>query len=128
MTTLYQVTADQYAALLRYGAVGATGLEEDVEFLELRTTIDAANDITRYTLLIRYQAVPQRAAPLPSPGDTYPPGETITLELLRRPTRDDVDTALRGINTIPDLVWLTPDPLGVVGWTILSDYFQTADD
>lgn len=114
------ITTAQYEALLRYASVGAASLDDTAAFLVVRDAIDLANGVTRGVLCLRWQAVPN--AP-PPPGVTeYPPMQTHTLELMRAITRADVDEYLRNEVTLPDLVHVTPDPQGLVGWTLLDDY------
>lgn len=120
---MVEITEDQYAALLRYGDAGSAGLAEGPEFLELRSSIDDFNKISRYVLLVRFQSVPQGARPAPASGEVFPRGTTLRLELTRKPTRADVDELLRNEATIPELTYVTPDETGTVGWTLLSVYF-----
>lgn len=117
---MIEMTAAQYENLLRYAAVGAAAQLETANLLTLRAAVDDLNGVTRRSLAIRYQAVP--AAPQPNPPVPYPPSVTFVLELLRPITRQDVDEALRGVETIPALVTVTPDPQQIVGWTLLEDY------
>jgi hypothetical protein len=109
----------EYEALLNWARIGAEEAEQETEFLALRKKIDHSNVITRYTLVIRYEQLPQQ----PTPGITQAPrGNTKTIELTRPPTPDDVIQALVGETFYPGLVHLTADPLGEVGWYALEDY------
>lgn len=116
-----EITEAQYNDLITYGSVGAAGLEKTTEFEELRTKIEAANGMKRYTLLVRFQAVPQQPAVVGEYAD-YPPGQTTTIQLYRPITRQDVDDVLVKVETLPDLVFVTPDPQGRVGWALLNSY------
>jgi hypothetical protein len=103
----------EYEALLTWARVGAEELEDETPFYALRKKIDVNNGISRYTLVIRYDQLPQQ----PTPGITQAPrGNTKTLELTRPPTPDDVIQALAGETFYPGLVYLTADPNGEVGW------------
>lgn len=103
----------EYEALLNWARVGAEQAEAETSFYALRKKIDSNNGITRYTLVIRYEQLPQQ----PTPGITQTPrGNTKTIELLRPPTPDDVIQALAGETFYPGLVHLTADPNGEVGW------------
>lgn len=115
------ITTDQYASLLFFAAAGAAASGQTPEYLELRSSIDSGNGIRRYTLLVKYQAVPQQ---IPLPGvKNYPPLNQITIELTRPVTKGDVDAALQGISTSPALTLVTTDPQGIVGWYDYNTYF-----
>jgi hypothetical protein len=114
------ITEAQLVALLRYAEPGAASLDETAQFLVLRTAIDDLNGISRYTLSIKWQSVPQ--GPPPPDVTEYPVMQTATLTLTRPITRNDVDERLRGETTGAGLVLVTPDPQALVGWTVLEDY------
>lgn len=117
---MISMTQAQYDAMLRYASAGSTALAETAEFLLLRNAVDDLNAISRYTLSIRWQSVPEG---VPPPGTTeYPPMQYRTLEMSRVITRTDVDEVLRGEVTLPELVHVTPDPQLLVGWTLLDTY------
>jgi hypothetical protein len=54
-------------------------------------------------------------------GD-YPQLQSKTIEQNRPFVRADFDEALRDENTVPELVYVTPDPEGLAGWVRLLDY------
>lgn len=111
----------QYATLMLYAETGATAQGKSTEFEALRQSIEADNGIKTYVLVLSYQEVPVVPAPVNTMG-AYPPGSRKTLRLNRPITRQDVDDALRNVATTEDLTLVTPDPLGVVGWSQLSAY------
>lgn len=111
----------QYATLMLYAEVGAAGRAKLTEFEELRRSIEADNGVQTYVLVISYQEVPVAPAPVNYSGE-YPPGVRKTLRLNRPITRQDVDDLLRDVPTTEELTLVTPDPLGVAGWSQLSAY------
>lgn len=111
----------QYATLMLYAETGASGQGKLTEFETLRQSIETDNGIKTYVLVLSYQEVPVVPAPVNTTG-AYPPGSRKTLRLTRPITRQDVDDALRDVATTEELTLVTPDPLGVVGWSQLSDY------
>lgn len=115
------ITESQYSRLLAFAGDGALQVGEETEYLALRAAIDKASGITRYTLLVRYQAVPTAPAVV-GRFEAYPAGATARIEQLRPVTRQDVDTVLENKETLPSLVLVTPDPQGIVGWCLLDDY------
>lgn len=116
---------DQYEALLNWARLGASENDELPQFNALRKHVDLDHNITRYTLVIRWQRLtawgvsPARQAldALPTPR-----GETRVLELLRPPTRADVLAALEGELFHERLIWVTRDPRGEVGWYDLENF------
>lgn len=117
------LTQDQYAGLLNYAAEGALGFDLFDQFLQLRQDIDTANSITRFTLMIRWQSIPNGPPTPVAAGGTFPGGKMQKLELTRRPTKQDVLDALAPEIVDENLVMVTPDAQGVVGWSSLNVYF-----
>jgi hypothetical protein len=116
MTTI-TMTRPQYDALLAAAKVG-----DPVAAAQLQKLIDAGNGIIRYLLQIRWQDVGGKPPPRIELGKGWPPDQTFLLQLERRISRADVDDVLRTNASNPVSVMVTPDPLGVVGWTLIDDY------
>jgi hypothetical protein len=118
MATL-AIKPEEYEALLNWARVGALESDQEAAFLTLRKRVDAAHGIQRYTLVIRWEQLPQKPAPgiLPTPQ-----GEVIVLEQIRPPTPEDVMQALSGKQFHPSLVHVTRDPSGEVGWYDLEHF------
>lgn len=113
------ITGEQYEALLVWARAGAEAADQEAAFLALRKAIDLEHLISRYTLVIRYEQLPEQ----PRPGESVAPkGGTKLIELTRKPTRDDVEDALRGETTYSGLIYVTADPNGEVGWYELEQY------
>lgn len=88
----------------------------------LRAAIDTENGIRRYALQLRWKDIggkPPRNVEL---GKGWPQEMTRLLELDRPITRRDVDDVLRQVAVNPAATMVTPDPLGIVGWTYIDDY------
>lgn len=111
------LTRSQYEALLSTARLASPQIAD-----QLRREIDAANGITRYFLYIRWQDVGGKAPPRIELGKGWPPTQTYQLELERRIARADVDEVLRTNAVNPVSIMVTPDRLGVVGWTLIDDY------
>jgi len=116
-----QLKQAQYDKLMYYAQIGAAGAGSLQQFEELRQAIETDNGIKTYVLVVSYQEVPLEPAPF-NVLAPYPPGVRKTLRLSRPITRQDVDDALRNVATTDELTLVTPDPLGVVGWTQLGAY------
>lgn len=124
------LTQEQYEALVslaQQGTLASDGTTDQDKALTLSAflaDIERANNITRYSLWVRWQ---DPTAPLP-PGvrfpTSWPPSLQYFIQLLTRPiTYTDVTTlvASRTPNALNILV--TKDPAGLVGWAKLDDYF-----
>jgi hypothetical protein len=93
-----------------------------IEAERIRTLVDAANDIRRYRLYIRWQDIggqPPRAIEL---GKGWPPDLSRLLELERPIALEDVEELLSVLAANPVHTHVTLDPHGIVGWTLLSDF------
>ncbi len=111
----------EYEALLGWARLGAENAEQAIPFVLMRKAIDQRNKIKRYTLLIRIDTLPQRQMPSSQSGSIIQ-GETFVLEQTRPPTREDVVQALQGQAYVPQNVFVTRDPEGVVGWYQLDSF------
>lgn len=119
MTNSITMSSLEYEALLNWAQAGAEMDDELTIYRAMRSKVDLDNNISRYTLIIRWEPIPQAYRPgLP----TTPKGETKKLELTRKPTLDDVKDTLEGESWDPRLVWVTADPNGAVGWYDLDKY------
>lgn len=112
---------EEYEALVNWGKFGAEELEEDIAFAQLRKSIDARNGIQRYTLLVRYQPLPEKQGPN-IVGASIISGDTLVIEQHRPVTREDVLQRLEGVTYLQPNVFVTRDPAGAVGWYQLNAY------
>lgn len=124
------LSLEQYEALIalaRRSTVNADGSIDQQQAMVLTAflnQIEKDNDITRYTLVIRWQ---DPTAPLPAGvrfPETWPPSLQYFLQLLSRPiTKGDVLTVVEARTPSATNIMVTRDPAGLVGWTKLDDYF-----
>lgn len=116
---MISLTPVQYEALLAWAKVGAEADGAGPVFLAFRQKVDSFNAVRRYTLVIKYDTLPQK----PYLGmNAVPRGLTKVIELHRPPAREDVLAALRDERFDEPLVYVTADPNGEVGWYQLNDY------
>lgn len=111
------ITRNQYDALL-----SAALAHNDDQILELKKLIDKANGITRYILNISWQDIGGQPPARISLGQGWPGSTAFKLELERKISRADVDSVLRTQAANPQIVLVTPDPNGLVGWTEIEEY------
>ena len=111
------MTRSQYDNLLYAAKIG-----NPVSASILQRDIDKLNSITRYVLNVRWQDVGGKPPPRIELGKGWPVSLTYRIELERPITRADVDTVLQTNAANPVSSMVTPDPRGIVGWTILDDY------
>lgn len=115
---MIEMNEHQYEALLGWARLAADETGDSEAFWQLRKAIDLANDVQRYTLVIRYDTLPHRPVVL----GQAPFGETKVLELPRKPTYDDVIAALQGERYAEPQVYVTVDPNARVGWYELAKF------
>lgn len=122
------LTIEQYEALIalarrgrHHGGADLARVSELDAFLR---TIEKANNITRYSLWVRWQ---DPVAPLPPGTDfpkTWPPQLSYFLELLTRPIcKQDVLDVVSQRTPKAVNIMVTPDPAATLGWTLIDDYF-----
>lgn len=111
------MSLDQYNALLDFAYGRRTS---SAERRELQRVIDAANDVKRYFLYIRWM---ERGGSPPSRieiGNGWPPTQSFKLRMDRPITPQDVDSVLYKQAKNPVYTTVTADENGVVGWTELD--------
>jgi hypothetical protein len=111
------ISRDKYEALLDFAFDRRTDRDE---LVALQKSIDTANGVRRFLLVIRWM---ERGGKTPSRieiGKGWPPTQTFTLQLDRPISRTDVDNVLstQAKNAVYPTV--TNDELGEVGWTELD--------
>ena len=119
------LTNDQYEQLVglaRQGIGTSAGQNDLNQFL---ATIEAANNITRYFLWVRWQEI-GRIHPVNQPfPENWPPTQEIKIERLTNPiTREVVEAAVADRGNNPFNILVTPDPGGVAGWSTIDQYFS----
>jgi hypothetical protein len=115
------ISLAQQSTLNPDGSLNQTKAAQLAAFL---AQIERENNITRYSLWVRWQ---DPNAPLP-PGirfpETWPPNLQRFIQFLTRPiAQSDVMQAVTAMTANPQNIMVTPDPAGLVGWTQLAAYF-----
>lgn len=126
----FTLSTEQYEALISLAQRstvnpdGSVNQQQAVVLQNFLNSIEAANNITRSSLWIRWQ---DPTAPLP-PGVNFPvswpPTLQFFLQFISRPiARADVQAVVnqRTVNAMNIMV--TPDPAALVGWSTLDGYF-----
>ncbi len=120
----FTLTQQQYEALVALSRKGTTNEDETRSLEAFLRSIEKANGIARYFLLVQWQEAHQ---PLPASTQfpqTWPPEMRAAIEFISRPiARGDVDALLAARAKSPVNVLVTNDPAGIVGWTQLDKYF-----
>ena len=114
------LTRAQYESLL----LAALGEDTNIDVELLKTSIDAANSITRHLLQIRWY---EQGGVTPTRieignGVDWPPQLSFRLILDGPIDRIDVDNVLITQATNPIDPMVSSDPAGIAGWTLLSDW------
>lgn len=110
---------DQYELLLEY-AYGRKAADDVLS--DLQRKVDAANNVRRYSLNIRWMESGGSPPSRIEIGRGWPTNQTFLLKMDRAIARADVDDVLRTHATRPVYVTVTKDENGVVGWTELDDW------
>jgi hypothetical protein len=122
----FTLSQEQYEALIALARLGASTPEKQRALDAFLKSVEKANSVTRYALLIQWQEMDQ---PLPSSVEfpkTWPPEQRFFLENLTRPiAKVDVGRVLAAKARKPTNVLVTPDPAGLVGWTPIDNFFVT---
>jgi hypothetical protein len=115
----------QYEALISLARAGTTGDADKARQLEeFLKSIEAANNVTRSILWVRWQEMDQPLPPATRFPDSWPPEQEYFIELIsRRVARADVDAVIAARARKPNNIMVTPDPGARVGWTPVDDYF-----
>lgn len=117
---------EQYLALISLARQGADTPDKKRVLENFLKSIDAANGVNRYTLLVQWQ---EADAPLPKTADfptVWPPSMRLTIERSDRPiAKSDVTKAVAAKASNPVEVLVTRDLGGIVGWTKVDDFFVT---
>jgi hypothetical protein len=114
------MTRTEYDALINASQAAVDAGDSNLDVLSLRNTVDEANGITRYFLLVRWVNAGDNQRP--QLGQTWPPTLEHNIELERPISRADVDQVLADQASNPVTVLVTRDRQGVVGLTALDDY------
>lgn len=112
---------EEYEALRNWAIVGAEESEEEGALAQMCKSIEAKNNVQRYTLLVRYQPLPEKGTPSIM-GTSVIAGDTIVIQQRRPVTREDVLQRLEGLTYLQPNVFVTRDPNGAVGWYQLDAY------
>lgn len=105
----------QYEALLR----AASG-DDDVDVDSLQASIDAANGIQRYVLRVQWVDVTGQRPEI-NLWD-WPPSRHYVIRKTRPITEDDVVEVLDNNAVNPAVVYVTEDPEGKLGLTLLENW------
>ena len=110
------MTRAEYEALLSWARLGAEEAGQYAAYLERRHAVDVANGLQRYTLVLRYDALPEQSLAASLEGGLAVGPYVKVLELWRKPTPEDVAAAMATVPHIAGSLLITADPLGAVGW------------
>lgn len=117
---------EQYLALVSLARQGADTPDKKRVLENFLKSIDVANGVSRYVLLVQWQ---EAGAPPPATADfptSWPPNMRLLLERADRPiAKSDVTKAVDAKASQPIEILVTKDVGGVVGWTKLDDFFIT---
>lgn len=121
----FQLDQQQYEALIALAREGTAGDANKARQLEeFLKSIEAANNITRSILWVRWQEMDQPLPPATNFPDSWPPTQEYFIELISRlVAKTDVEAVLEARASKPTGVMVTPDPGARVGWTPVDDYF-----
>lgn len=123
MITLDQ---EQYLALASLARLGADTPDKKRAVETFLASIDAANNQSRYLLLVQWQEL---NSPLPPKTDfpaVWPPQLRVSIERVDRPiAKSDVLSVVSSKAKDPTNILVTKDPGGIVGWTKIEDFFIT---
>lgn len=119
------LTFEEYDALTALALEGATTDERKREVASFIQLLDEENEIVRRVLWVQWQ---ETDTPLP-PGvrfpETWPPSMRKKIERMDREiSRVDVQKVLSTYATRPITVMVTNDVGGILGWTLIDDYFR----
>ena len=125
------LTQEQYEALIKLAqdsavqADGSMNQERALVLDKFLADIEKKNNITRYSLWVRWQ---DPNAPLP-PGvrfpKTWPPALQSFIQFIsRKVAKTDVMELVNSKAKNAVNVMVTPDPAALVGWTKVDDYFN----
>lgn len=115
------LTVQQYTALV---ALARRGAPDAVDLERFLVSIEKANGIQRYFLLVQWQETDRLDQPTTRFPEKWPPTQRAAIEKVNNPvTRQDVNDLLSTNARRPVTVLVTRDPAGVVGWTPIDNYF-----
>lgn len=121
----FTLSTQDYEALIALARKGATDADSVRSLDSFLRYLEKKNGINRYGLWIQWQETGKQVPVTYNFPATWPPELRYYLELLTRPiSKADVTAALAKKAKKPLNVMVTPDPAGLVGWTLLNDYFS----
>lgn len=89
-------------------------------------TIDKANNVTRYSLFVRWQEVTGEPESYVNDRRDYPSFKRNRLNMTRVITREDVLALVAQFASSSTNIQVTPDVSGAIGWTEIDVYSFTA--
>lgn len=122
----FTLTDEQYSVALTLSRAGAVSAEDKRKIQDFFSTIEKANNVTRYMLLVRWQNAGEKFAPGAGMNfpRVWPETNQFIMETFERPiSKTDVLEMLKTRSNAPTNVMVTPDVAGLVGWTLLDAYF-----
>ncbi len=120
----FTLTTEEYEALVFFARKGATEVQTSRNLDNFLKSIEKKNGITRHGLWIQWQEAGKQVPTTAKFPEAWPPELRYYLELLSRPiAKADVMTAVGKKARKPLNIMVTPDPAGVIGWTLIDAYF-----
>lgn len=110
-----------YDALLSYATTGANTLGEAAALAVLKKKIDNFNNVERFAVLVAFASLPVKASVTSTTGILLS-ADTLTIELRRPVTKDDVLERIRDRAHAPQQIFVTRDLAGEVGWYELEAF------
>lgn len=116
---------EEYDALVALAREGATTPERQRAVADYVKMIDQKNGIIRYVLWVQWQEVDSLLPPGTAFPEVWPPELRLKIERTdRQISRADVNYMLSQRATKPVTVMVSPDIGGILGWTLIDDYFR----
>lgn len=121
---MISLTQEQYEALSSLALAGADTAEKRFQIDKFLRSIEAANNIHKYFLNIRWQDARPAQVPVGEFPRSWPPELSGSLTRYDRPiAKTDVLSYVESRSTSAVNILVTPDPMGIYGWAKIDDYF-----
>lgn len=119
------MTLDQYTSLVALARIGARYQNrEQTQLEQFLISIEQANGIKRYLLWVQWQEADQPPPPTANFPTNWPPELRQLIQKINSPVSlQDVNNVLQQYAKNPVSTMVTPDPNGLLGWSLLAQYF-----
>ena len=117
---------EQYLALASLARLGADTPDKQRAVDSYLKSIEVANGMVRYALLVQWQETDTPLPPTTDFPEVWPPELRARVERVDRPiAKSDVQKVVDARSKNPTNILVTKDMGGIVGWTKLNDFFIT---